>query len=372
MIKNHSAIARRLLIAASISLCAFALLSHKEVSTAQSTRPVLISEANSTRAVALESVTRLHEPFDLNARHAFGADRRTRIQLYVLNLERDADISAITVDAEDGARRVYPLKVEHIGVVPGQEWMHSLTVRLNDEMGNVGDVLVRMSYKNVASNRVRVGIGHIGGGLPSDAGSVPTPAPAATAPTPNNNPITAGTLNTDDVRTVIAQAVSAAVALSRPVTVAVTDKEGNVLGVFTMTGAPNRTQFRGNSGFDQQPNNPAGLVAEGLEGTNLIPALNPVRRAAISKAGLPLSSAHRAMLLRRAPQASSFRSTFRPAWISVPAGHSTACSFRNCPAQTSKCRGCPLASPPTPASCRSIKTACMSAASASKATEPTR
>jgi len=285
MIKNHSAIARRLLIAALVSLCAFALLSHKEVSTAQSTRPVLISEADSTRAVALESVTRLHEPFDLNARHAFGADRRTRIQLYVLNLERDADISAITVDAEDGARRVYPLKVEHIGVVPGQEWMHSLTVRLNDEMGNLGDVLVRMSYKNVASNRVRVGIGHIGGGLPNDAGSVPTPAPAATAPTPNNNPITAGTLNTDDVRTVIAQAVSAAVALSRPVTVAVTDKEGNVLGVFTMTGAPNRTQFRGNSGFDQQPNNPAGLVAEGLEGTNLIPALNPVRRAAISKAG---------------------------------------------------------------------------------------
>lgn len=286
MTKNHSSIARRLLVVASIGFFAFALLSHKKVSTAQATRPVLISEANSTRAIALESVTRLHEPFALNARHPFGADRRTRIQLFVLNLAPGEDASALKVEAEDGAHRVYPLTVEHVGTVPGQGWMHSLTVRLNDEMGDVGDVLVGVNYRGVSSNRVRVGIGHLGGGLPNDAGSLPTPAPAATAPTPNNNPITAGNLTADDVRTVIAQAVSAAVALGRPVTVAVTDKEGNVLGVFTMTGAPNRTQFRGNAGFNQEPNDPAtGLVAQGLEGTNLVPALNPVRLAAISKAG---------------------------------------------------------------------------------------
>jgi len=285
MIKNNSSIARRLLVVFSLSLVAFTLLYRQEVATAQATRPMLISETTSTRAVAVESVTRLREPFGLNARHAFGADRRTRIQLFAINLDYEATLSSVTVDAEDGAGRVYPLTVEHLGMVPGQEWMHSITVRLHDEMGDVGDVLMRVRYNGVASNRVRVGVGHVGGGPPNDAGSIPTPAPAATVPTPNTNPITAGTLSTSDVQTVIAQAVSAAVALNRPVTVAVTDKEGNVLGVFTMTGAPSRTRFVGNSGFTQEPNPITGLVQFGLEGLNLPPLLMPVRRAAISKAG---------------------------------------------------------------------------------------
>lgn len=286
MIKNHSSFARHLVLLAALSLCAFALLYQKEASTAQATRPVLISEATSTRALALESVSRLHEPFSNVARHAFGSDRRARIQLFVLNVERGADASMLTADAEDGSRRVYPLAVESIDDVPGQQWMQSVTVRLPDDIGDVGDVLVRVRYKNVASNRVRLGIGHIGGGLPDDPGAVPTAALPATAPTPNTNPLTAGALTTNDVQTVIAQAVSAAAALGRPVTVAVTDKEGNPLGVFTMTGAPNRTQFRGNAGFNQEPNDPAtGLVAVGLEGTNLVPALKPVARAAITKAG---------------------------------------------------------------------------------------
>lgn len=282
---QSATLARRLLIPAVLGLSACALLWNHDASKAQATRPVLISEATSTRAVALESVTRLHEPFFRDARHTFSPDSRTRIQLFVLNLERGTEASALTADAEDGARRVYPLTVEGVNLVPGQEWMHSLTVRLNDEMGDVGDVLVRVRYKGVASNRVRVGIGHVGGGLPDDVGAVATPAPPATSATPNTNPVTAGTLTTGDVENVIAQAVSAAVALQRPVTVAVTDKEGNVLGVFKMTGAPDQTQFRGNSGFNQQPNSPAGLVAVGLEGTNLIPALKPVPRAAITKAG---------------------------------------------------------------------------------------
>lgn len=271
-------------------LCALLFVSVSIISvrrsSAQATRPILISEKNSTRAVALESVTHVNEPFALDARLPFGTDRRTRIQLYVLNLEPDGDYSAITVEAEDGAHRVYPLTLEHVGMVPGQQWMHSLTVRLNDAMNNVGDVLVRVYYRGIASNRVRVGIGHIGGGLPDDAGSIPTPAPPATLPTPNANPITAGNLTTDDVRTVIAQAVSAAVALNRPVTVAVVDKEANVLGIFTMTGATPRAQFRGGTnGFTQTPNPITGTVAVGLEGTDLPPLFKPARLAAISKAG---------------------------------------------------------------------------------------
>ncbi len=253
--------------------------------TAQAIPPVLVSEANSTRALALESVSRVGEPFAPESQLRFGTDKRTRIQLMVMHLNLERDASTLRAEAEDGARRIYPLTVEHVGPVPGQEWLHSVTLRLNDDMGDIGDVLVRLIYKGVASNRVRVGVGHVGGGPPDDVGAVPTPVLALAAPTPNTNPTTAGILTPDDVRLVIAQAVSAAVAMNRRVTVAVTDREGNVLGVFSMTGAATQTQFRGMKGNDLTPLAITGLVSRGLAGTNLPPALIPVQRAAISKAG---------------------------------------------------------------------------------------
>src|SRR5207302_40469 len=75
--------------------------------------------------------------------------------------------------------------------------------------------------------------------------------------------------------------VSTAAQLNRPVTVAVTDREGNVLGVFKMTGAPASTQFRGGGpGPSQAPNPVTGFVPIGLDGT-----LVPAKLAAISKAG---------------------------------------------------------------------------------------
>lgn len=253
-------------------------------SEAQATRPVLVSERDSTRAVALESVSRLHEPFRLSARHAFGADKRTRVQIFALNLERDDSPQTITADAEDGAGRVFPLAVEHVGRVPGETWLYSITLRLNEGMTESGDVLVRIRRNGVASNRVRLGIGRVGGGPADDRGSEPSPAPPSAVPTPNTNPVTAGNLSADDVRTVIAQAVTAAVALNRAVTVAVTDKEGNVLGVFSMTGAPARLKIFGGT-FTQVPNPITGLPPQGLEGADLPPLLMPVPRAAISKAG---------------------------------------------------------------------------------------
>ncbi|MGB8510323.1 MAG: hypothetical protein WCD76_18240, partial [Pyrinomonadaceae bacterium] len=238
---------------------------------AQSARPVLISEATSTRAIAFDSVTHLREPFALTSPVRFAADTRTRVMLFAMNLHPNTagDFSGLTADAEDGAQRVHALEVEHVGPVPGQEWMTSIVVRLGDGLGDAGDVLVRVSYQGVASNRVRIGVGHTGGGLHDDVGSVPTPAPAIVSPTPNSNPVTAGNLSTSDVQNIIAQAVSAAVALNRAVTVAVTDREGNALGVFEMSGAQPVTQIRG-----------GGPMGRGLEGLSV-----PSSLAAISKAG---------------------------------------------------------------------------------------
>ncbi len=257
---------------------------------AQALRPVLLSESSSTRAMALDSVTRTCEPFSMTSPVQWSSDNRTRVMLFAMNLkllpgETAADVAAY---AEDGAHRVYPLTVEYVGDVPGQEWINSVVVRLNDGLGDAGDLLVRVSYHGAASNRVRFAVGHVGGGLADDPGSIPTPGSESAAvlasipalPAANPLGITAGTLTASDVQTVMAQAVSAAVALNRKVTVAVTDREGNSLGVFIMTDAPSTTQIRGGGSPGQQPNPITGLVAVGLEGTRL-----PSVLAAISKAG---------------------------------------------------------------------------------------
>lgn len=245
---------------------------------AQSSRPILISEPTSTRAIAVESITRKREPFSATAEVSWGNDNRNRIMLFAMRLDPNATLSDVTASAEDESHRSYSLAVEYIGPVPDQEWITSIVVRLNEDLADVGDVLVGISYRGTTSNRVRVAMGYVGGGPPDDSGAVPTPA--TLAPPPPAAP-TAGTLTTSEVQTVIAQAVSAASALNRAVTVAVTDKEANVLGVFTMTGAPATTQFRGGGpGPTLTPNPITGFVATGLDGTVV-----PAKLAAISKAG---------------------------------------------------------------------------------------
>jgi uncharacterized protein GlcG (DUF336 family) len=234
---------------------------------AQSAAPVLVSHEDSTRAISFESVTRQHEPFSTIAPVRFGTDNLTRVMLFAMNLTLQIGdtVASVSVEAEDSAHRVYLLPVEYIGAVPDQPWATSVVVRLSDEMNDVGDVFVKLSYRGLASNRVRVALGYVGGGLPDDQGAVPTPG----LPVPFAPSTTAGNLSIGDVQTIISQAVSAAASLNRAVTVSVTDREANVLGVFVMTGAPATTTIRS-----------VGTIGRGLEGTVV-----PATLAATSKAG---------------------------------------------------------------------------------------
>jgi uncharacterized protein (DUF1800 family) len=151
-------------------------------SAAPSVSPTLISvSAASTRAVALEAVSMRAEPFTLSSEGNFSPnDPRTRITLFVMNLDLLAgeNQTSLTVDAEDAGHVHYPLQVEYVGQVPNFEGIYMVVVRLNDLMtSNLGDVLLRLNLHGMASNRVRVGIGQIGGGPADDPGAVGTPAP---------------------------------------------------------------------------------------------------------------------------------------------------------------------------------------------------
>jgi len=150
--------------------------------------PVLLTLPNSTRAVAVDSVTLMAEPFPPNAPLQFGSDRRTRVMLFAtdLALQFGEDASLVTAEAEDGSALRYQLSVEAVVSVPDCPGITAVVVRLNDNLGDVGDVLIGITYHAMNSNRVRLGIGHIGGGPPDDP-PIPTPTPTPT-PTPIQTP----------------------------------------------------------------------------------------------------------------------------------------------------------------------------------------
>jgi hypothetical protein len=126
----------------------------------------------------VESTSLLAEPFALTAPVTFGQEVRTRVMLFANNLtllpgETVADVIA---SAEDGNHLNYPLAVEYVGSVPGASGVTAVIVRLNDNLGDVGDVLVGITLRGATSNRVRIGIGHVGGGPPDDV-IPPQPTP---------------------------------------------------------------------------------------------------------------------------------------------------------------------------------------------------
>jgi uncharacterized protein GlcG (DUF336 family) len=112
-----------------------------------------------------------------------------------------------------------------------------------------------------------------GGGGGGGGGTAPPPTPPGPPPSVYTVPA-AQALSVGDVQKIIAQAAGEATARSKPAVIAVTDRVGNVLAVFTMTGAPATVTIRPgpNGNFDAQgvvaPAS-AGAIAKAITGAYL-------------------------------------------------------------------------------------------------------
>jgi uncharacterized protein (TIGR03437 family) len=120
--------------------------------------PVLYTEQNSQRALALDSVNLLHDPFAFTTTKNFSADHRTRIILLAGNVELNAgETSAVvTAQAEDSLNNTYPLTVEFVGKVPGYTWLTQIVVKFPDPPAAAGDFWVSISLRGVPSNKAFV------------------------------------------------------------------------------------------------------------------------------------------------------------------------------------------------------------------------
>ena len=141
--------------------------------------PILISEPNSTRAL----ITSSNFGDADSAVKIVKSGKRGIITFYLTNLDLLADegASAFRIEAEDSEHYRYPLDIASFDRSEIYKDVYALNVKLN-RIGDVGDVLVRVTWRGMSSNRVRLSIGHEGGKIADDEGAVPTPLPGTVSP----------------------------------------------------------------------------------------------------------------------------------------------------------------------------------------------
>ena len=147
----------------------------------ESPDPVLISEANSTKAIAI-SPENWADPLPTETSEIFPPGSRVTIFMSNVALMQDESANAFRVFAEDTSGKRYRLTVEDIQRRTKRNPIYGLTLRIVDVNGYngqpaaTGEVLIWVSWRGNTSNRVRLRLGKSGKAIRDAPGSVPTPA----------------------------------------------------------------------------------------------------------------------------------------------------------------------------------------------------
>jgi hypothetical protein len=125
---------------------------------------VLMVNRDTQRAIALDAVWFVQEPFGVNNPDYLGADKRTRIALFTTNLALSADL-VITAQAVDDQQVVYQLPVEFVGNVPGfvpilpdAQFLTQIIVKLPDGITRSRDLQITVTARGRTSDKVPVAV----------------------------------------------------------------------------------------------------------------------------------------------------------------------------------------------------------------------
>lgn len=120
---------------------------------------LLLNQTNSTRAVALDSVTFVAETLPIVTERNFSSDQRARLLVFAIGtkLPDGEQASLVTATAEDSTGIVRPLTVESARKVPNFPWLAQVVVKLTDQIVP-GDVKIRITRNGQTSNPVTVAL----------------------------------------------------------------------------------------------------------------------------------------------------------------------------------------------------------------------
>ncbi|MEO8574125.1 MAG: DUF1800 family protein, partial [Pyrinomonadaceae bacterium] len=167
-------------------LLSLIVVSAQDDSDPNSPTPILLSENDSTRALA-QPVGKSRMVSRASSR-AFAQNQQ--IELFVTNIDlMDGEgANAFRIYIEDSKGREYRFPV--LDIRPATEFQRgvfSVVTSLTDEAHYweeppaEGDVLVRLAWRGLSSNRVRLALGKTGGDIKDDPGASATPLSFATA-----------------------------------------------------------------------------------------------------------------------------------------------------------------------------------------------
>jgi uncharacterized repeat protein (TIGR01451 family) len=123
-------------------------------------KPSIMTEDLTLRAIALDSVTMVREPFSLRNVFNFSSDQRTRVMLFAtgIDLLPGESASSVQVQLEDGEHHLYPLVVESVLPVPNLPSLTQLVVKLPDTIAVEGDFQLTLTFRGTTSNKPLVHI----------------------------------------------------------------------------------------------------------------------------------------------------------------------------------------------------------------------
>jgi hypothetical protein len=122
--------------------------------------PILLTADESLDALTLDGVLHMRDPFTPINNDYFGPDKRTRIKLFLadLDLYSGETLSLITVQALDAQQGSHVLSVEDRRKVPGVPWLFQLTVLLPSGLTVPNDLSVSVLLRGHVSNLAKLRI----------------------------------------------------------------------------------------------------------------------------------------------------------------------------------------------------------------------
>ena len=116
--------------------------------------PILLTEHNSKKAIALDSATWLGEPFSLSGNY-LSPDGLTRVMVFATNIDLLVGLPIIA-QAEDSQQRITPLTVEYAGMVTDNNSLIQINVKLPSELRGNDRVWIRVIVNGVPSNEALI------------------------------------------------------------------------------------------------------------------------------------------------------------------------------------------------------------------------
>lgn len=177
--KSHNWL--RIVGATILVLLPLALVQAQDDQDPNSPTPVLISQPDSTRALAFPIGKARIGSTSRTSSQVFRADQKLELLVTNLALMEGEDAGAFRLYMKDSKGREYRLPVTDLRELKEQPGVFAVSTQLTDQIHYWpsptpdGDVLIYLTWRGLASNSVRLGYGSTGGAIKDEVGATPTP-----------------------------------------------------------------------------------------------------------------------------------------------------------------------------------------------------